>query len=327
MFSHDRLALTMYGNMKKVLIADGVDPYLVAGFESAGWEVTYLPAISREESLECIAAFDGVVINSRTPADRRFLECGVKLRFVARLGSGLEIIDQPYAAERGIAVINSPEGNMQAVAEHALGMLLALLNNLPEADRQIRGKKWQREAMRGRELAGRTVGIIGMGHTGTAFARLLQGFENKVVGFDPYRQPSDPAYRFAECVDLSALLQQSDVISLHVPLTSETKHMVDARFLSSCRHGAILINTSRGGVVDTEALLSALDAGQLRGACLDVFENEQVHAWSASETAMYERLYSKYNVVLTPHIAGWTHESKYKIAKVLIDKLSLGDLL
>lgn len=313
--------------MKKVLIADGVDPYMLAEFESAGWEVTYLPEISREDSLERISAFDGVVINSRTPADRRFLERGAKLRFVARLGSGLEIIDQSYAAERGIAVINSPEGNMQAVAEHALGMLLALLNNLPEADRQIRAKRWQREALRGRELAGRTVGLIGMGHTGTAFARLLQGFENKVVGFDPYRQPSDSAFRFAECVDLNTLLQQSDVISLHVPLTAETKHMVNEVFLSSCRPGAILINTSRGAVVDTDALLSALDTGQLQGACLDVFENEQINTWSAAEAAIYGRLYSKYNVVLTPHIAGWTHESKYKIAKVLIDKLNLRKLL
>ncbi len=307
---------------KRVLLTDDCHPLLKEGLEKMGLACDFEPTISPDEVFEKIPAYSGLVINSKIKVDRRFLKRAERLKFVARLGSGREVVDLEVAAEHGVAAIFSPEGNRNAVAEQALGMLLALSNNLLRADREVRQKIWRREANRGWELAGKTLGIIGFGHTGSQFARKLAGMELRVLAFDKYL-PAGFAREMAwvEEVNLPEIFEQADIISLHLPLAAETHHFADAEFFRKCRPGAVLLNTSRGSCVDTAALVEALESGQLGGACLDVFENEQVATFSEAEAALYERLYRRENVVLTPHIAGWTLESKRLLAEVLLQKI------
>jgi D-3-phosphoglycerate dehydrogenase len=308
--------------MERVLITDDCHPLLTEGLTGLGLACDYEPAIGPDETLRRIGEYAGLVINSKIRVDRAFLEAAPRLRFVARLGSGLEIIDRVCAAERGVAVISSPEGNRNAVAEQALGMLLALANNLPRADREVRAFRWRREANRGFELAGRTLGIIGFGHTGSQFARKLAGLEMRVVAYDKYRRGYAADMPWVEESTLEAVQAQAHIISLHLPLTAETRHLVDAGFLGRCRRGVILVNTSRGACVDTAALVTALENGSVGGACLDVFENEKPESFSPAERGWYDRLYALDQVVLSPHIAGWTHESKRRLSEILLEKIS-----
>jgi D-3-phosphoglycerate dehydrogenase len=304
----------------RILITDDVHPHLISGFESMGYDVDYIPEISLAEVHDCIAPYYGIVINTKIKAYRELLTKAPNLNVIARLGSGLDIIDLDAAREFGIKVISTPEGNAQSVAEHALGMLLCLLNKFLSADRQLREFTWQREAHRGTELMGKHVGLVGYGHTGKAFARLLEPFSIYLHIYDPYVQRTEMNDRMVFHDDLDSLVKVVDILSLHVQLTPETKCMVDKVLLGKMKRGAILVNTSRGKVVDTEALVSALESEFLGGACLDVFENEQTGTYSESETALYSRLYRRNNVVLTPHVAGWTHESKFKIADTILTK-------
>lgn len=308
--------------MSKILITDHVHPLLKKGLEKLGFEVHYEPDILRPLVLNHIEKYTGLIINSRMYVDRDMLDRGVNLKFIGRLGSGLEIIDLEYAKERGVHVHNSPEGNCNAVAEHALGMLLALANNLHVADREVRNFQWNREKNRGWELRGKTIGIIGFGHTGSHFARVLKGLDVNILAYDKYKNnyaENEPAVTE---VELDFLIQGSDIISLHVPLNESTQYLVSKMFLQKCKDGVVLINTSRGPVVDTKALLDALDRKKVLGACMDVFENEKTSTWTPDEKRLYDRLYDKDNVILSPHIAGWTSESKEKLAKVLLDKIS-----
>lgn len=288
-----------------------------------GFTCDYRPDITPETTRQVIGDYEGLIINSKIRVDRDFLLAAGRLRFVGRLGSGMEIVDRAEAAARGVAVVSSPEGNRNAVAEQALGMLLALANNLMRADRQVRERIWQREANRGRELAGRTVGIIGFGHTGSQFARKLAGMEMTVLACDKYKTgyATGELARVKE-TDLADIQQNADIISLHLPLTAETKHLVDRDFIDRCRPGVILINTSRGACVKTDDLVASLESGQVGGACLDVFENEKPGTFSEAESRLYERLYALDNTVLSPHIAGWTHESKRRLAEVLLEKIT-----
>jgi D-3-phosphoglycerate dehydrogenase / 2-oxoglutarate reductase len=307
--------------MKKVLITDGVHPVLIEGLQAANYECHYEPNISYEEVKTRIADYEGLIINSKILVNADFLDKAFRLEFVARLGSGREVVDIPYAEAKGIKVYFSPEGNSNAVAEQALGMLLALANNLLRADREVRQKIWRREDNRGFELRGKTIGIIGFGHTGSAFARKLSSMEMTILSYDKYKSnyTSDCTY-VKEC-DLTTLQQEADIISFHLPLTPETKHYCDATFLANCKKNVVIMNTSRGNVVKTIDLLAALQQGKIKGACLDVFENEKVMTFNESENSLYEQLYQLENVVLSPHIAGWTHESKYLLAKILLDKI------
>lgn len=308
--------------MERVLITDDCHPLLTEGLNRLGFDCDYEPGILPEEALRRIGVYTGLVINSKIRVDRLFLEAAGRLRFVARLGSGLEIIDRVSAAERGVAVISSPEGNRNAVAEQALGMLLALANNLVRADREVRHFQWRREANRGFELRGKTLAIIGFGHTGSQFARKLAGMEMAVVAFDKYKTGYAAGLPWVRETGLDEVVEQADVISLHLPLTPETQHLVNAGFIGRCRPGVILVNTSRGGCVDTGALVEALESGRVGGACLDVFENEKPETFSAAERAWFDRLYALDQVVLSPHIAGWTHESKRLLAEILLEKIS-----
>ena len=306
---------------KKVLVTDGVDPILIEGLEADGFECDYHPAISLEEVRKIIEPYEGLIVNSKILVDRFLLDKAKKLRFVGRLGSGMEIIDQVYAAEKGVAVLSAPEGNCNAVAEQALGMLLMLANNLLRADQEVRQKIWEREKNRGFEVMGKTIGIIGFGHTGSAFVKKLSGMEMKILTYDKYKQNYTSDFPYVEETDLETIIEKSDIISFHLPLTDETKHYVNFDFIKKCKQGVILINTSRGHVIKTEDLISGLAAGTIGGACLDVFENEKPHLFSEEENQLFEQLYSFENVVLSPHIAGWTVESKRRLADILLNKI------
>ncbi|TVR83517.1 MAG: hydroxyacid dehydrogenase [Saprospirales bacterium] len=309
---------------EKVLIADQVNDLLIKGLEDRGYKVIYEPSIEMEEVSKLIVELSGIVVNTRTPIRASLMKAAPKLRWIARLGSGLDIIDLVEADKKGIAVINSPEGNARAVAEHILGMLLALLNNLMIADREIRQGLWLREKNRGVELSGKTVGIIGFGNTGSSFARLLESFECQVLVYDKYKQQYADGYRFVkEILEIQEVLSNSDVVSLHLPLTEETRYLANELFFRSCKSGSIFINSSRGKIVNTKTLLENLKDGWLKGACLDVFENEKPDTFSEQERADFTTLSQMENVVLSPHIAGWTVESKIKIAKTVLKKLDV----
>jgi D-3-phosphoglycerate dehydrogenase / 2-oxoglutarate reductase len=307
--------------MEKILVTDAVHLLLLEGFENAGYVCDYEPEITLEEVQAKIEHYVGLIVNSKILADKKLIDKAEKLRFIGRLGSGREVVDIPYANEKGIGVFFSPEGNSNAVAEHALGMLFALANNLLRADYEVRQKIWQREKNRGWELQGKTIGIIGFGHTGKAFATKLKSMEMNIIAYDKYLENFDPKYDFVLKTDLNHLLETADIISFHLPLTAETKYFCDATFLKKCKQNVVLINTSRGNVVETKALLRALKNGQIKGACLDVFENEKVQTFSPEEEKTYSELYEYSNVILSPHIAGWTKESKELLAQVLLTKI------
>ena len=312
--------------MGKVLITDYVHDHLISGLEDLGYEVIYNQKFNPEDLQDAVKELSGIVINSKIKMTQSIIQSAPHLKFIGRLGSGLEIIDLECAEENNIAVFNTPSGNCDAVAEHAIGMLLMLNNNLMQADRQVRQKHWDREGNRGTEVMGKTLGIIGLGHTGRSLARKLSGWALDIIYYDPYVLENPEDYDYLSKVSLDTLCRSSDIISLHVPLTEETKGMVDRDFLMKCQRKPVLINTSRGKVVDTQALISALDQQTIRGACLDVFENEKPHSFTSEEDQLYNRLYALDNVILSPHIAGWTHESLYKIADGLLDKISKLDL-
>ncbi len=305
----------------KVLISDKVHPFLIRGLEEMGFTVHYEPEFDARRMPDVIRDLEGIIINSKMRMNESVLHHAKRLNFIGRLGSGLEIIDLEAAENLGIAVLNSPEGNRNAVAEHALGMLLALSNNLLKADSEVRNLEWKREENRGFELDGKTVGIIGFGHTGQSFARKLSGWAVQIHYYDIVKPPRYHDVPDAQSVTLDRICEASDVISLHVPLTIATNRMVNTGFFEKCHKMPVLINTSRGGVVDTKALLRALEKGQVRGACLDVLENENPESYTTEELNLYSSIFALHNVVFTPHIAGWTHESLEKIASTLLVKI------
>jgi D-3-phosphoglycerate dehydrogenase len=311
--------------MGRVLITDDCHRLLIEGLEQMGWECDFEPNITPSETLDRIAGYEGLVINSKILVNRNFLDRARQLRFVARLGSGMEIVDREYAREKGVKVWSSPEGNRNAVAEQALGMLLGLANHLPRADREVRQNIWRREDNRGWELRGKTLGIIGFGHTGSQFARKLAGMEMRVLAYDKYLPEGFAAeMSWVSESNLTQIQADADIISLHLPLTSETLHFVDAQFIGKCKRGFVLINTARGKNVKTEDLVLGLESGQIGGACLDVFENEKPETFTDKELGWYQRLHQMENVVLSPHVAGWTHESKKLLAEILLQKMKSG---
>lgn len=310
--------------MKKVLVTDDVHPLLLKGLEDAGYHCDFQPNIPLDEVRTIVQDYVGMIINSKIRMDKEMFDNARQLKFVGRLGSGMEIIDQEYAKLKDVSVYNAPDGNCNAVGEQALGMLLALANNLLRADAEVRKKIWRREANRGFELQGKTIGIIGFGFTGSSFAQKLAGMEVEVLAYDKYKEHYSTDYRYVKEVDLDTLLAKSDVISFHLPLTSETHHYANAAFIEKCRKGVILINTSRGQVIETSLLVSVLQSGKVRGACLDVFENEKPQTFTKEEGEYFEQLYQMPQVVLTPHIAGWTVESKERLASILLRKILRG---
>jgi D-3-phosphoglycerate dehydrogenase len=308
--------------LPKVLITDAVHPLLIEGLTQAGYHCDYQPKISLAEVLKIIMHYKGVVINSKIIVDQLFLDTAKQLEFVARLGSGLEIIDLDYAAQKSVLVHRSPDGNCDAVAEHAMAMLLNLATKLRQGDQQVRAKIWQREANRGWELMNKTIGLIGFGFTGQAFAKRLQGFGMRVLAYDKYlKKGYAEDFPWVEELTLEQLLTEIDILSLHLPLSEETKAFVDQGFLNQLKRPIVLINTSRGAVVKTKALIEALNQGVVRAAGLDVFENEKPATYTAEQAQLFEDLFQRENVILSPHVAGWTIESKKRLSELLLERI------
>ena len=308
--------------MRKVLFIDSVHPILNERLVKAGFECIDGTKFSLEEIQSILHHIFGLVIRSRFTMNAEFLANAHQLKFIARSGSGLENIDQNYCKEKGITLFNSPEGNRNAVAEHALGMLLVLLNKLHIADLQIRNGVWDREANRGEELDGKTVGIIGYGNNGAAFAKKLRGFDVKVMVYDKYKTGFGDHF-VQECT-LEAIKEQADIVSFHIPLNKETKYWGNEDFFDSFAKPILLINLSRGKIVNTKNLVSALKSGKVRGAGLDVLEFETKSFESFFEQHLpdeFNYLIQAENVVLTPHVGGWTKESYFKLSDVLADKI------
>jgi len=308
--------------MMRILHIDGNHPLLKTQLEEAG-HLNEDDFTSTKEEVEAkIHGYDGIVIRSRFKIDKTFLDKATNLKFIARVGAGLESIDCEYATAKGIHLIAAPEGNRNAVAEHALGMLLSLFNNLNKADAEVKSGKWSRESNRGHELDGKTVGIIGYGNMGKAFAKKLRGFEVEVLCYDIKENVGDEN---ASQVSLEELQQKTDVLSLHIPWTPETDRMVNTPFIESFAKAFWLINTARGKSVVTDDLVSALQLGKILGAGLDVLEYEKLsfeHLFTDGEMPpAFQYLIHADNVVLSPHIAGWTFESHAKLAQVIADKI------
>lgn len=274
---------------------------------------------SYDEVCKKIENYDGIIIRSRIPLDKNFLEKAKNLKFIARVGAGMENIDIPVAEKLGIQLINSPEGNRDSVAEHVVGMLLILMNRLFIASQEVKKGIWQREENRGDELLGKTVGLIGYGNMGKATAKRLSCFGCKVIFHDILPNLSDA---FATQVSLDELKEKAEVLSLHIPLTEETHYLIDGNFISEMKNDFYFVNTARGKNVETKSLVEALKSGKVKGACLDVLEYEKSSFENLeSENEDLNYLLSSEKAIVTPHIAGWTHQSKEKLAQVIVDKI------
>jgi len=308
-------------NNIKILHLDSNHPLLWEQLQQAGFQNFEDFSSSKEAIESTISNYHGIVIRSRFKIDKTFLDKATNLQFIARVGAGLESIDCDYAISKGIQLIAAPEGNRNAVGEQALGMLLSLFNNLNKADAEVRQGHWNRETNRGHELDGKTIGIIGYGNMGKAFAKKLRGFEVTVLCHDIQNNVGDEN---AKQVTLAELQQKADVLSLHIPWTPQTDKMVNTAFINSFAKPFWLINTARGKSVVTSDLVEALQSGKILGAGLDVLEYEKLSfetLFEGEKPDAFEYLLNAKNVLLTPHIAGWTHESKIKLAQVIVDKI------
>ncbi len=306
----------------KILQLDTNHPLITEQLSAKGFMLDEDTTSSYDEVLEKIADYEGIIIRSRIPVDQNFLEHAKNLKFIARVGAGMENIDVRFAEERGIKLISSPEGNRDSVAEHVVGMLLIMMHRLFIASAEVKNGIWKREENRGDELLGKTFGIIGYGNMGKAVARRLSGFGVKVIFHDILPNLSD---EFATQVSLETLKDEADILSLHIPITDETYHLIDAQFISGMKKDFYLINTARGKNVKTSDLVEAVRSGKVKGACLDVLEYEKASFENLEiENTDSAFLLQSEKVIVTPHIAGWTVQSKEKLAQVIVDKILTG---
>lgn len=304
----------------KVLIAAPVHAVLTDGLMAAGYELVIAEKITQAAAYELLGDCLGVITSTRLQLDKDLIDAAPMLQWIGRMGSGMEVIDLEYATIKGIQCYASPEGNCNAVAEHALGMLLSLTKNILVSNEQIKKGLWLRDENRGIELEGKTIGIIGFGHTGRAFAKKLQVFDMQILAYDKYYNLDMPAY-VQHCNDLGPLYAQADIVSFHVPLQKDTIYYLNDNFITNMAKDFVVLNTSRGKVIDTKTLYKGLMTGKIKGACLDVWEEEPIEKMSATLRTLLDEIVNLPQVIITPHIAGYSHEALFKMSKCLLEKI------
>ena len=307
--------------MKKIIISGKSHPFLAEQFSKKGYEVMNLPGITYSQLMDIIHDAEGLVVTTRIVVDQTLLDKAASLKWIGRLGSGMEMIDTAFAKSKGIQCVSSPEGNRNAVAEHVMGLLLNLLNKISSSHSEIQKGLWRRDENRGTELSGKTVAIIGYGNTGSTLARLLQPFNVTVMVYDKYK--TDFAKDYIKEASLEQICKYADVISFHIPLTNETFHLADQNFFKQLQQKPVILNSSRGKIIDMAQLVQAIKDKKISGAGLDVLENEKFETYITEEKMQLDWLLEQQNVILTPHIAGYSHESFFKMAEVLLHKLGL----
>jgi len=305
----------------KIIITAPVHPFLLETFKEKGYTLQYEPAISYEDLMDCIDTANGLIVTTRLKIDAAILVKANQLKWIGRIGSGMELIDTAFAATRNILCVSSPEGNSTTVGEHTLGLLLSLMNRIHSAYAEVREGKWIRDANRADELTEKTVGIIGLGNTGSAFAKVLSGFDVEILAHDIYKTGFETAQ--IKPASLEMIQDKADVISLHLPLTHLTHHYANTAFFNRLKKKPYFISTCRGLVTQTAAVLEALQNQQIRGVGLDVLEKEPIYLHTSQEMAVLEALMNHPNCIITPHIAGYSHEAYYKMSKVVLEKLGI----
>jgi D-3-phosphoglycerate dehydrogenase / 2-oxoglutarate reductase len=306
-------------NMKRILIADDMHENIIPLLLEVGYEIVYSPDITRSEILSTIHDFDGLIIRSKTDVDKEIIDAAPKLKFVARAGAGMDKVDSDYLKSKNILAINAPEGNRDSLAEHTLGMLLSLMHKINSSFDQVKQGVWNRDANRGIEIKGKVVGIYGVGNMGMAFAEKLKGLDCEVIGYDKY--DFHFSNEFIKAVNLEELMKRTEILSLHIPLNNDTRYLFDLSYFHKFEKLKVFINTARGEIVKTKDLISILEEGKIYGAGLDVLENEKPASYTKLEEEDFKRLISYPNVLITPHVGGWTHESYERISQVIVNKL------
>lgn len=310
----------MQSHKKKILIIDTMHQSITPLLEGLDFDVDYKPKISRQEIIDTLSQYVGIVVRSKTTIDGELLQNATNLKFVARAGAGIDQLDVNTLESKNIAIINAPEGNRDALGEHALGMLLCLANKINVGDLMVRQMVWDREGHRGFELKDKTIALIGYGQMGSAFSEKLAGFSCNVIAYDKYK--SGYSSQLVKEATIQEIYEKADVVSFHVPLTEETQNLADKSFFLNFRKNIVVLNTSRGEVLNLKDLVSLLEERKVRSAALDVLENEKLDLFTDDQRDVFQRLIQMENVLLTPHVGGWTFESYERINQVLAHKIS-----